>query len=163
MNTKSLLATTVAMVNALNFKWLFTCFLTFLIINQVYCQQRQQPTTELEYNYVTNGYRSQFAQGLDIKQGYSLKEIQHGTSNGGTATFKALNRIGETKPCAIMIIVETKTQGTKYLCIPSYDADIKLWEKFEKSLDDNFQWVASDYKLVLTNLAALQMKSYATK
>ena len=103
----------------------------FLLLGVLHLNaQKIAPTTEEEYNYVTKGYRIQQESGLDDKRGYRWEDLtSHYTDNGiRTMKFKALYRIGESKPCAVLLIYKNlDTRDTEYFCIPTYDAPKELW------------------------------------
>lgn len=67
-------------------------------------------TTQEEYNYITKGYKVQLESGLDMKKGYSFKDLGNSTVTSGyekrTTEFKALLKEGQSKPVAIMMNTE---------------------------------------------------------
>jgi hypothetical protein len=102
-------------------------------------------TSQEEYNYLTKGYKVQIESGLDMKNGYSFTDIgEHYITTGSVirkCNFKALFRLGDSKPCAILCIyTRSDNSFVDYLCIPTYDAPQGIWEqafnKF-KSYSDN--------------------------
>lgn len=121
-----------------------------------------KPTTEEEYNYITKGYKIQIESGLDMKKGYSFKDITPGYSlfwdNGKierNVKFKALFRDGEERPCAMLVRLERIGGITQYFCIPSYNADKKLWDALYKSMRD-----LEDYQKWLLLYATNYLASY---
>lgn len=140
-------------------KWYFYFLFVVIFTNQAYCQITQ-PTTELEYNYVTNGYKKDFANGQDIKKGYLLKDIQQDNVEGRRVQLKGLYRVGENTPCAIMVIYSKEGQETQYFCVPSYKSSFLLWSKFYESLDDKYGSQEKKYSAILFTLAKAQMKSF---
>ena len=124
--------------------------LCFICLRGSYAQSSLEvteiaPTTEEEYNYLTKGYKIQVESGLDMKKGYSLVDLS--PSKGWSISFnegsivrsikyKALVRDGETKPCAILCIMERKDTGySSYWCIPSSNAPKELWNKLFNDID----------------------------
>ena len=99
--------------------------------------QKIAPTTEEEFNYVSKGYKIQQESGLDDKRGYYWESLISHYVDSGTRTmnFKALYRIGDSKPCAVLLIYKnTNTGFVEYLCIPTYDAPKELWDRTYKSI-----------------------------
>lgn len=91
--------------------------------------QTVAPTTLEEYNYLTKGYKTMIESGLDMKKGYSFKEIGTYSTNSRNCTFKALYRDKETKTCGYLCIFKRLDGGLCYICIPTSDASIDLWDK----------------------------------
>lgn len=92
-------------------------------------------TTQEEYNYITKGYKVQIESGLDMKKGYSFKDLQGGKTTKGSekrsCSLKALYRDGSDKACAIMIIYKRTdiSDGVQYyFCVPSMNADEEMWD-----------------------------------
>ncbi len=112
---------------------------TLALLLVSYCRVQAQTSLE-EYNYVTNGYKMQVEGGLDMKKGYRFEDLtQHVTQSATsditwTTEFKALYRIGESKPCAILCIFSNSSEQNKhYLCIPSSASTREIWNMaFEK-------------------------------
>lgn len=94
-----------------------------------------QATSEEEYNYLTKGYAIQISSGLDMKKGYTMKDMGRWPVNfeGGierAATFKGLFRDGSSAPCALLMIYKRMDNSTtEYFCIPTLDADKELWDR----------------------------------
>jgi hypothetical protein len=88
-------------------------------------------TTEEEYNYFTVGYPNAIAQGYDVKQGYSVKDLGTWGYQGQNFAFKAFYRDGVSLPIAILAIY-TYTRGAtsapQYYCIPTMNA-WNLWQR----------------------------------
>ena len=66
-------------------------------------------TTQEEYNYLTKGYKTQIESGLDMKKGYKfidygVYEIKEGNQTR-QCEFKGLIKDGQTKPCAVLMIL----------------------------------------------------------
>ena len=101
-----------------------------------------QGTTEEEYNYLTKGYAIQVSSGLDMKKGYTLKDlgdwkIQYTGGVQRQTMFKALMRDSSDVPCAILMIYKKSDVDTRfYYCIPTGDADSSLWERTYKQVHD---------------------------
>jgi len=105
-----------------------------LLANAVTAQSIS-PTTTDEYQFCTVGYRIQLQTKLDMKQGYSLKDLPEIDHVVRKMEFKALFRKGETKPCAIIMIYSLPRVAPVYYCLPTYDADQALWDLFYSSLE----------------------------
>ena len=143
-----------------SFKHSLSFIFAILISIQVFSQTVQQSTTELEYNYVVNGYKHDFANGQDIKKGYSLNEIQQNTIGERKVQIKGLYRTGESSPCALMVIYNKEGQSTQYFCVPTYNADAALWQKFYESLNDDNGSQENKYHLILFSIAKVEMKAF---
>ena len=119
-------------------------------------------TTEEEYNYVTKGYKVQMESGLDMKKGYTLKDLGNWSLNFGSdgtreATFKGLYRDNSSKPCAIMLIYKRPSSGyTEYYCIPTIDAPSNLWDKTLEQINTHF--TEQNAKAVYSTLVWALMK-----
>ena len=102
-------------------------------------------TTEEEYNYITKGYKIQISSGLDMKKGYTFKDLylykkdfEMGNKTGYYQfTFKGLYKDGKIKPCAIM--VECKGVADDYLCLPTDNSDISVWLKYLAGLETYYK------------------------
>lgn len=118
-----------------------------LIVFGSFCHANAQkmPTTEEEYNYLTKGYKIQIESGLDMKKGYTLKDIvtsdilfwgfEMGSIPNDFVQFKGLYRENELTPCAILCIMRRHVGKKVYICIPSIGASQKLWERMQNLLD----------------------------
>lgn len=96
-------------------------------------------TTQEEYNYVTKGYKVQLESGLDMKKGYTLKDLFETSTQTGpvtrTTTFKGLYKTGSNNPCAIMMIYKREgTAFTEYICIPHYASAQSIWDQYFQQL-----------------------------
>lgn len=142
---------------------------TLFILSAGLTQLHAQTTTQEEYDYVTLGYKMQLEGGLDMKQGYVLKEIGEwaATFSDGTRGFRfiGLYRGTDTKPCAIMAIYGKKdnsaTRYAEYYCIPTMEAT-DLWEKTRTQLNanltkDNANEVLAGMVWALMKLSSQQM------
>jgi hypothetical protein len=76
--------------------------------------------------------------GLDMKKGYTFKELGTFTNSTRNCTFKALYRDKETKPCGILCIFKRLDGGYCYLCIPTFDATQELWTKTNNDINNCF-------------------------
>jgi hypothetical protein len=98
-------------------------------------------TTQEEYNYITKGYRIQIESGLDMKKGYTMKDIQTERHNDYYLEMKALYRDGSTAPCAIMVITQYQSDingwgvHTYYYCIPHWASSQKIWDDYDYSMN----------------------------
>ena len=86
-------------------------------------------TTETEYNYITKGYKIQRESGLDMKKGYTFKDLNNNFYGIYKMQFKGLYRENEQTPCAIMIIMNYDGD-TDYVCIPHYESDKNIWKMY---------------------------------
>lgn len=103
-------------------------------------------TTLEEYNYLSKGYKDQLEKGLDMKKGYILKNVISNFSDAISfspeqsykrhSEFKLLYKEGDSKPCAILMILTVyhkgKLNGTHYFCLPTYNST--LWTNLKEDL-----------------------------
>lgn len=136
-------------------------FLISIIFNasQSFCQ-----TTQEEYNYITKGYKVQVESGLDMKKGYSLKDLGDWGLTFGVekrrCEFKALIREGQTTPCAIMMVykrTDITTGANYYICIPSIDAPDDIWQQTLTFINTTFK--GNDAMLQTTIWALMKFSS----
>ncbi|MBL7926800.1 MAG: hypothetical protein JNK61_07790 [Bacteroidia bacterium] len=109
-------------------KKFFTICLIILIGSSLHAQVA--PTTEDEYNYATTGYKIQLQMKLPEKKGYQLQDFATYENADRKCIFKKVLREKETLPCAIIIIYSRPRINPEYFCIPTADADQKLWDKY---------------------------------
>jgi len=84
-----------------------------------------QPTTEEEYNYVTRGYPAQISEGLDMKKGYSFKDVGAIQDGNYTFTIKILMREATNEVAAELVIVKSLVWNkTYYICVPHGNQDL---------------------------------------
>jgi len=121
-------------------KRIFTFFAALLVLSVVSFGQ----TTQEEYNYITKGYKVQIESGLDMKKGYSLKDLgDWGLTFGAekrNVEFKGLYRTNETKPCAIMMIykrTDISNGATYYICIPHPKSEESIWNSTLEFINTN--------------------------
>lgn len=117
-----------------------------LFTSLLICLAATGQTTQEEYNYITKGYKTQIEQGLDMKKGYSFKDIDTSYTTTGTekreCIFKALYKTSEIKPCAILMIykrTDISTGVTYYICIPSYNATKEIWNQTLSFITSTFK------------------------
>lgn len=100
-------------------------------------------TTQEEYNYATKGLKAQYANGLDMKQGYTLTEYlktETGANYGGKPILSAYHLLKKNdKICAIIFVygVSLTDQSSVFYCIPSFNASSDIWEQYYKSISDS--------------------------
>lgn len=89
-------------------------------------------TTLEEYNYLTKGYKIQKESGLDMKRGYSMRDVSKYSFSDSSreVNFKYLYRLNEQKaPCATLMIVTRKSTGfIRYYCIPHAESSEEIWD-----------------------------------
>jgi hypothetical protein len=117
----------------------------FFFGNTKVFSQSKTGTTEEEYNYVTKGYKVQIESGLDMKKGYTLKDLgewnlKYSDVSRGFA-FKGLYRENDSIPCAVMAIYQKKRSGkpaiSEYYCIPTLDA-LALWDRTMSQVNEDY-------------------------
>jgi hypothetical protein len=97
-------------------------------------------TTVDEYNYLTKGYKTQIESGLDMKVGYSLKDLGEYSSKSRSCEFKALVKKANNKTVGTLAIFHAVslvgTKKTYYFCIPTAGSDNSVMEMYTKSLTE---------------------------
>ncbi|MEI6750466.1 MAG: hypothetical protein WCM93_15020 [Bacteroidota bacterium] len=104
-------------------------------------------TTQEEYNYVTKGYKTQIESGLDMKKGYSLKEITTASVGVRNVVLKGLYRTSSNVLCAIMIEYTKSGEATQYFCAPMTGSPQEIYTQFYNSLSDNDTKINSEERL----------------
>jgi hypothetical protein len=109
------------------------------LLSSIFSLAQNNHTTLEEYNYLTKGYKIQIESGLDMKKGYTLKDVYFDFKSSvrignkeiiRTSNFKLLIRDGQELPCAILLITTRLDNNVKsYHCIPSHGSN--LWENFK--------------------------------
>lgn len=116
-------------------------------------------TTEEEYNYLTKGYKVQIESGLDMKKGYSLKEVGNISRGKCDFNFKILIREAKNEIAGYLVITHSRNTGqTYYSCIPinnkelldRYYDDIHLWDQV---LLGHYCYIISEYLGDITSRA----------
>ena len=97
------------------------------------------PTTEDEYNFCVRGYQVQTSSGLDMKKGYSFRDIFTDKKvDNYQFTAKLLIRDDKKEVAAILIIAKSLVWNKTYFhCIPheneklleTYWQDLGAWDK----------------------------------
>jgi len=80
---------------------------------------KPEPTTEIEYNYMTKGYRVQIESGLDMKSGYRFED--GGEFPIGDYSFRTMALMREVKNelAGILVVAKSRVSGnTYYVGIP---------------------------------------------
>lgn len=116
-------------------KIILTALLCFSVLYS-YCQA----TTEEEYNYMKKGYKQSIEMGLDLKKGYSIKQLKPYKDNTVTITFTLLKRTDGTLAGTILKTESSDAfgSGTNYYAIPaasSADAESYGWKNFYADLE----------------------------
>ena len=96
------------------------------------------PTTEEEYNYLTKGYQTQIAEGLDMKKGYHFRDMGNMKQSNYEFTMKLLIRESTNEIGGILVITKSLAWNkVYYLCIPHgnqelanrYWTDLSGWDR----------------------------------
>ncbi len=97
--------------------FLFLLGVVFVTQNSNAQSCKELPTSLEEYNYIVKGYKIQLENGLDMKKGYTLKDIFEESANGRKVIFKEL--VKEEKDLRAIMAIFTGLNGvTSYFCIP---------------------------------------------
>jgi hypothetical protein len=119
----------------------------------------QAPTTLDEYTYVIVGYKLQLNMKLEMKKGYSLKDIDSYLEEDRKIEFKALTRDGEKAPCAIMMIYYLPHGAApQYYCIPTYNAPPDIWDKYYASINFGEDNPQQRLKFFALSISKIMMK-----
>jgi hypothetical protein len=86
-------------------------------------------TTNEEYNYCVKGYATTIKEGLDIKKGYKVENVETSYRGDRTTEFKALIDIAKKKPIAYIMIFTNKGYPASYYCIPSNGSNGEIMTK----------------------------------
>ncbi|OUJ69949.1 hypothetical protein BXP70_25750 [Hymenobacter crusticola] len=109
------------------------------------------PTSQEEYNYATKGLKTQRAQGLDLKAGYTLQndtELPIGTT---TVKIEDLVRKQDNSlACVIAQVSSSKMAEPTYLAIPNASTGGDIFKQYAKSVNDLDPTVA---KMVLYTIS----------
>ncbi len=118
----------------------------------------QIKTTQEEYNYVTKGLKAQYANGMDMKKGYSLSLYEKIPYNNNITVSYYLLKREETKNTAAIVMVFGKdidSQNATLYCIPAYATDSNIWEQFNLSILTKDATGTTTYMLLKTSCYAL--------
>ena len=96
--------------------------------------QTIKPTTEEEYNIGLAGYKMFLQMKVEIKKGYKIVDLTTVEYGDRKAEFKGLQRDGENKPCAVLLIYSKVRGAPEYYCIPTPDAPEVLWDRFRTAI-----------------------------
>ncbi|TRX16739.1 hypothetical protein [Flavobacterium franklandianum] len=115
-------------------------------------------TTEIEYNYLTKGYQETVTKGLDLKQGYELKDMFVHNETNYQFDFKLFNEQSTKKTKAILVIATSKTWGNVYyLCLPISNLDLQL--KYNDYLQTWDKDILRAYSFALSRITSLSLES----
>ncbi len=106
----------------------------FLSLGYISSAQIKQ-TTEAEYKIGSIGYRMLLTMKVDLKGGYSVSDLATYEYGERKAEFKGLFRVGETSPCAVILVYQKVRSAPEYYCIPTPDAPEALWDQFRATLN----------------------------
>jgi hypothetical protein len=151
---------------------LTSCQLAF---SQEYAYAMEEPKTTIEeFNYVTKGYKIQIESGLDMKRGYSVKDLTRlrvaprevqvkvlfrnpeGNDNINDS-FTILNR----KVAAYILIYKKDGSPEEYICIPHRNSDADVKNLFWNQLYNSSMMSASErLQLIIYTLSFSMNWSY---
>lgn len=93
-------------------------------------------TTMEEYNYVKSGLRFQVENGLDLRNGYSLKRMGQWGMNYNSnswrrrAEFFQVYKDNGAAPCAMLMIASrSDTDYQEWFCIPAHESAKGVWSQ----------------------------------
>ena len=96
---------------------------------------------------------------LEMKKGYTLKDLDSYMEEDRKIEFKALTRDGEKAPCAIMMIYWLPHGAApQYYCIPSYNAPSDIWDKYYTSIKTGSDNPEQRFRFFSLAIAKLMMK-----
>jgi hypothetical protein len=140
-----------------------TLILLFMLFGTCIRAQIINPTTVDEYNYGAVGYKIQLQAKLETKEGYQLVAAEGCEESDRKIEFQKMYRVGENKPCAVILIYTKVRNAPMYFCIPSANANPELWDKFNKSLTTGTDNPAEQLQFFTKCLSRLLMEIAAEK
>ena len=122
--------------------------------------QSDNPTTEIEYNYITNGYKIQKESGLDMKVGYSFMDMNKVTIGTYTYDVKALIRNEKFEIAGLMVVTTSSSWGnTYYFCIPIGNSELN--ERYFNQLNTWDKAITTPYAyMISTNFSSILAKYF---
>lgn len=101
--------------------------------------QNLPTTTEEEYNFCINGYKSMISNGYDMKKGYYFDFFTLIQSREYSFEMKILMREKAKEPAAILIIVKSILHSREeYICIPIGNYKFGIIDENYSDWDKNF-------------------------
>ena len=104
----------------------FSCFFSPTITK---CQ-----TTLEEYNYLTKGIKIQLENGLDMKKGYSLEEVDKARFEVRSAVLSRLTRSDSKIAAYLLRYQKDENSVVEYYCIPHPKSTQGIKDLFFESL-----------------------------
>ena len=134
-------------------KFLFLFVIAFAITLSSIGQSKfvavSQPTTEEEYNYVTKGYPTQISEGLDMKKGYSFKDLGIIKDGNYEYNLKALIREATNEIATELVIVkDIFWNRVYYIGIPH--GNTALTQRYSESIGSWDIRLTRSYSLLLS-------------
>lgn len=156
MNTSAKANKTTLGVNTQTINMRASLLFAFLFFSTVTIGQN---TTQEEFNFLVNGYKTMVESGLDMKKGYSFKDTMAFTETSGgnqySIWFMNMVRDNDKSLAGILSIVKSNTWNkTYYIGIPaaSYNNDIDLSPSTMTSIK-NYEWDTNIKTAFLQSLA----------
>jgi hypothetical protein len=114
-----------------NFRFLIICFTLFILLPNV---SNSQTTTE-EFNYLTKGLKIQLENGLDLKKGYKIEEIDKARVASRSVILSKLSRISDNSIAAYLLRYQKdEYSAVEYICIPHPNSSQVIKDLFFESL-----------------------------
>ena len=138
--------------------FIFLTLMTFTLASygQVYMMEEPKTTLE-EFNYVTKGYKIQMESGLDMKRGYSVKDLTQLRVAPREVKVKVLFRNPEgnddiqdsftllhRQAIAYMLVYKKDGVPDEYICIPHPNSDQDVKNLFWNQLYNSSMMSASE-------------------
>lgn len=76
----------------------------------------QNVTTELEYNYLTQGYKSTYENGEDVKAGYEIINFKTDKIKDFTIDYSSFNYLQSKTTKAVLIVVKKMVYQKINMC-----------------------------------------------
>ncbi len=129
-----------------------------IILALLFVTSLSAQTTELEYNYLTKGYKETIEKGLDLKQGYELQDMYLHSDSLYDFDFKLFVDKKTKKTKAVLVTAISKSWGNKYyLCIPI--SNPVLYQKYYDYLQTWDKDILKGYSTALTEIIQLSLES----
>jgi hypothetical protein len=138
--------------------------------DSAYSLIEETKTTIEEYNYVTKGYKIQLESGLDMKRGYSVKDLSTYRVSPRQVELKVLFKNPEghddlqdsvtllnRRVVAYMLLYKKDGLPDEYICIPHPNSDQSVKKLFWNSLYNSSMMSASERLQIISYIMSFSM------
>jgi len=148
---------------------LLTTIITSHYANCQYFGEETKTTIE-EFNYVTKGYKIQIESGLDMKRGYSVKDLNMYRVTPREVHLKVLYKnpeghddlmdsvtIADRRAVAYILVYKKDGVPDEYICIPHPNSDHDIKMLFWNQLYNSSMMSASERLQIISYLLSFSM------